>query len=216
MFRQTLWGGLAIIGDSIIATQDTYDNRIYAIGKGPSATTISAPDTGSTLGSSVIIKGTVSDISPGTTDSALTMRFPSGVPAVSDESISQWMLYVYKQFERPTNATGVPVTIDVIDANNNYRNIGTATTDSSGMFKLGWKPDIEGAYTVIATFAGSKAYYPSHGETAFVVDPAVQAPEVKTEGPSIADQYLLPATFGIIASVVIVGIALAFVLKKRQ
>jgi len=40
-FRQTHWGGTAIIGDSIIATQDTYDQRVYAIGKGPSATSIS-------------------------------------------------------------------------------------------------------------------------------------------------------------------------------
>jgi hypothetical protein len=41
-FRQTAWGGLAIIGDSIIATMDTYDLRVYAIGKGPSATTVTA------------------------------------------------------------------------------------------------------------------------------------------------------------------------------
>ena len=41
-FRQTGWGGLAIIGDSIIATMDTYDLRVYAIGKGPSATTVTA------------------------------------------------------------------------------------------------------------------------------------------------------------------------------
>ena len=27
LFRQTRWGGRAIIGDSIIATQDTYDQR---------------------------------------------------------------------------------------------------------------------------------------------------------------------------------------------
>ena len=38
--RQNHWGGRAIIGDSIIATADTYDNRIYAIGKGPSSTTL--------------------------------------------------------------------------------------------------------------------------------------------------------------------------------
>ncbi|HEX9261124.1 MAG TPA: PQQ-binding-like beta-propeller repeat protein [Candidatus Bathyarchaeia archaeon] len=215
MFRQTLWGGLGIIGDSIIATQDTYDNRIYAIGKGPTATTVSAPDVGINLGSSIVIKGTVMDISPGTADSALTMRFSNGVPAVSDESMSEWMLYVYKQFVRPTDATGVPVTIDVIDSNNNYRNIGSATTDSSGMFQFAWKPDIEGAYKVIATFGGSKAYYASYAETAFVVDTAPDTTGPEPQGPSLADQYLLPATLGIIASVVIVGIVLALVLRKR-
>ena len=32
-----------IIGDSIIATMDSYDQRIYAIGKGPTETTVTAP-----------------------------------------------------------------------------------------------------------------------------------------------------------------------------
>jgi outer membrane protein assembly factor BamB len=215
MFRQTLWGGLGIIGDSIIATQDTYDNRIYAIGKGPSATTVSAPDTSLTLGSSIVIRGTVTDISPGTKDSALTMRFPNGVPAVADEHMSDWMLYVYKQFSRPKDATGVPVTIDVLDSNGNYRNIGTATTDSSGMFKFAWKPDIEGAYTVIATFAGSGAYYPSYAETAFVVDPAAAAPEIPQEQPSMADTYLLPGIGIIVAAIAVVGAVMVLMLRRR-
>ena len=36
MYRQTRWGGNGIIGDSIIATMDTYDQQVWAIGKGPS------------------------------------------------------------------------------------------------------------------------------------------------------------------------------------
>ncbi|MDH5266323.1 MAG: PQQ-binding-like beta-propeller repeat protein, partial [Candidatus Bathyarchaeota archaeon] len=51
MFRQTRWGGPAIIGDSIIATMDTYDQRVYAIGKGPSATTVSIQNDVITRGS---------------------------------------------------------------------------------------------------------------------------------------------------------------------
>ena len=43
MFRQTRLGWtVPVIGDSIIATMDTYDQRIYAVGKGPSATTVMA------------------------------------------------------------------------------------------------------------------------------------------------------------------------------
>jgi hypothetical protein len=49
----------------------------------------------------------VIDISPGTDEHALQKRFPNGVPAVADETMSDWMLYVYKQFPRPTDATGV-------------------------------------------------------------------------------------------------------------
>ncbi len=33
-FRQSRWGGRAILRDSIIATQDTYNQQVYAIGKG--------------------------------------------------------------------------------------------------------------------------------------------------------------------------------------
>ena len=46
MFRDTRWGGNGVIGDSIIATMDTYDQRVYAIGKGSSAITVNAPDNG--------------------------------------------------------------------------------------------------------------------------------------------------------------------------
>ena len=71
------------------------------------------------------------------------------------------MEYVYEQQPMPTNATGVPVTITVIDSNGNYRQIGTTTTDSSGMYSFPWTPDIRGKYTVIATFAGTGSYYGS-------------------------------------------------------
>jgi hypothetical protein len=101
MFRQTRWGGCAVMGDSKIATMDTYDQRIYTIGKGPSATAVTALPKISVHGSNVLVEGMVTDISAGTKDDALTARFPNGVPAVSDENMSEWMLYVYKQFEKP-------------------------------------------------------------------------------------------------------------------
>jgi hypothetical protein len=102
-FRQTEWGSRAILGDSVIATMNTYDLLIYAIGKGPSAMTLSAPDTAITAKTPVLIKGTITDVSPGTVTNKMQFRFPNGVPAVSETSMSDWMLYVYKQFERPTN-----------------------------------------------------------------------------------------------------------------
>ena len=66
MYRQTRWGGNAIMGDSIIATMDTYDQRIYAVGKGPSETTVTASPKVTGFGSSVQIEGMVTDVSPGT------------------------------------------------------------------------------------------------------------------------------------------------------
>ena len=172
MFRQTDWGGSAVMGDSIIATMDTYNQMIYAIGKGPSAITVTAPDTGIQPGTSVVIKGMVTDISPGTKDDKIKMRFPNGVAAVSDDSMSDWMLYVYKQFTRPTNATGVEVTLSVLDANGNFRTIGTTTSSTDGFYSYAWTPDISGEYKVYANFAGSNAYYGSQAESAFTVEEA--------------------------------------------
>ena len=217
MFRQSRWGGRAILGDSIIATQDTYNQQIYAIGKGPSKLTVSAPNIGVPQGSSVILSGTVTDVSPGTNDIQLTTRFPNGVPAISDDSQSDWMLYVYKQFNKPTNATGVDVTLIALDSNNNYREIGTAITDASGTYSMQWTPDIPGKYTIFASFAGSGAYYGSSAQTAIGVDaPLETATPTVTEQPvSIADQYFIPAISGLFVAIV-VAIALILVsLKKR-
>jgi hypothetical protein len=215
-FRQTGWGGIAVIGDSIIATMDTYDQRIYAIGKGPSATTVTAPDIGVPMGKSVLIRGTVTDISPGTAEYALTARFPNGVPAVADENMSDWMLYVYKQFPRPADVAGVEVTLDVLDSNGNYRNIGTATSDANGAFSFVWEPDIPGKYTVYATFAGSESYWSSSAETAFNVEEAPAATPEPTPMPaSAADLYFVPATTGIIIAIAVVGAILILMLRKR-
>jgi hypothetical protein len=134
LFRTTHWGGSAVLGDSVIAMYSTYDQLVYAIGKGPSAMTVQAPLNGITVGDKLVIQGTVMDVSPGTKEAALTLRFPNGVPAVSDESTGEWMKYVYVHFPKPTNATGVPVSIDAIDPNNNYIHIGDATSDASGLF----------------------------------------------------------------------------------
>ena len=216
MFRQTRWGGNGIIGDSIIATMDTYDQRVYAIGKGPTQTTMMVSPKVSVEGSSVLVEGSVLDVSPGLNTAALTARFPNGVAAVSDDSQSPWMLYVWKQFSRPADVTGVPVTIDVLDANGNYRNIGTTTSDASGAFSFAWQPDIPGKYTVYVTFAGSAAYYPSYTQSAFVVDSAPDATAQPTAKPdSAADLYFVPATIGLLIAIIVVGLLTILVLRKR-
>jgi hypothetical protein len=218
LFRQSRWGGRAIIGDSIIATQDTYNQQVYGIGKGPSQTTVTAPDIGVPFGSSVVIRGTVTDVSPGTEDYGLRARFPNGVPAMSDASQSEWMTYVYKQFTRPSTAVGVDVTLNVVDANGNFREIGTTTTDTSGTYALNWKPDIPGKYTVLATFAGTGAYYGSFDQTAIFVDesPVTPSPTPVTHTETAADLYLLPGIAAIIIAIAVVGAVLALlVIRKR-
>jgi hypothetical protein len=145
------------------------------------------------------------------------MRFPNGVPAIADESMSEWMLHVYKQFPMPMNTVGVPVTIDVMDANGNYRNIGTAVSDATGVFNFEWMPDIPGKYTVIATFAGSDSYYPSYAQTAFVVDEAAATPEPQQDvtAPPPTDMYILSGVAAIIVAIVIGFAVTILMLRKR-
>jgi len=219
LFRQTRWGGRAIIGDSVIATMDTYDQQVYAVGKGPTETTVTAPDNGVPFGSSVMIRGSVKDVSPGTKSSRLSLRFPNGVSAVSDDNMSDWMKYVYKQFqyEPHTKWVGVEVNLYVVDANMNARPIGTATTSAeNGAFAFAWQPDIPGTYYLYADFDGSKAYFGSHAETAFVVDPA---PEV-TPGPTptpvpMTDTYIMGFGIGMIVAIIVIGLVIILMLRKR-
>jgi hypothetical protein len=216
MFRQTRWGGCGVIGDSIIATMDTYDQRVYAVGKGPSATTVTASPKISTEGNSVLVEGMVTDISPGTEDYALTARFPNGVPAVSDGNMSAWMLYVYKQFELPANVLGVDVVVSVLDPNNNCYEVATTTSDASGFFKASFVPLVPGEYTVIATFEGSGAYYGSFAETAINVDQAPAATAEPTASPaSAADLYFMPVSIGMIVAIVAVLALLVLLLRRR-
>jgi hypothetical protein len=215
LMRETRWGGNPVMGDGIIAGFDTYDLQIYAMGKGPSAMTVAAGPKVTTTGGSIIIDGTVMDNSPGLKTTAMQLRFPNGVAAVSDASQADWMMYVYKQFEQPTTATGVPVVISVVDANGNYRQIGTTTSDANGYYSFNWTPDITGKYTVLAQFCGSAAYYGSIAETSFAVDEAASTP-VPTETPqSAADLYFIPAIIGVIIAIVVVGAVLALLVTKK-
>jgi len=205
-----------LIGDSVVTFMNTYDLQVYAIGKGPSATTVSIKNDVITHGNNVLLTGTVMDVSPGTKATNRLLRFPNGVPAVSDESTSAWMQYVYQQFDRPLNATGVPVELFVIDANNNYRSIGTTTTDATGFYSYQWSPDISGKYTVYAKFEGSNSYYPSQATTAFAVTEAETTPAPTESPPSTVEQYFWVAVAAIIAVIVICFIITILLLKKKE
>lgn len=201
-----LWSNFAI-ADGYAISLNGMDNQIYSFGKGQTTTTVTASPEVSVQGSSVLIKGTVLDQSPGA----------KGTPAIADQYMTEWMEYLYKQHEKPTNAVGVEVKLDVIDSNGNFRNIGTATSDSDGFYSYGWKPDIAGMYTLIASFNGTKSYFPSHSETAFLVDeaPTTTAQPDTLQQASIADTYLLPGIIGIIVAIAIVGVVLLMAIRRR-
>jgi hypothetical protein len=166
----------------------------------------------------VVIQGTVTDISTGTKQTEQAADFPNGVPVASDASMSDWMGYVYQQQPCPTNFTGVPVTINVLDSNNNFRSIGTATTDASGSFSLAWAPDIPGNFTVYANFAGTNGYWPSNGETHIYASAAAPtAAPTATPQSNLATTVDLMTYMAVVAIAIIIAIAIAtvFILRKR-
>jgi hypothetical protein len=188
--------------------------QIYCIGKGPSATTVTATPKVSTHGDSVLVEGTVVDIAAGTQQHEQAARFPSGVPAVSDESVSAWMEYVYMQKPLPDNVTGVEVVLETLDPNGNFYEIGRATTDASGLYSYMFTPEVPGKYTIIASFKGSESYWGSHAETAIGVNEAPQASPTPTPPPpSMADTYIVGFGTAIIV-IIIVGFVI-LILRKR-
>ena len=202
------------VADGVLTYWNNYDHQVYAVGKGPSEMSVSIANDVIQSGSSIMIKGTITDISAGTKQKEQAARFPQGVPAVSDASQSEWMEYVYMQKPRPMDTTGVPITMSVVDANGNYRDIGTAISNADGFFALNWKPDIDGQYTVYASFGGSESYWPSHAVTAFNVDPAPQvSPTTIPETVSTPfEMYFAASTVAIIIAIAIVAL---LILRKR-
>jgi hypothetical protein len=223
--------GIVEVADGAVVAGNDYDNRMYVYSKGPSAITVNAPDTVIPKGTPVLIKGTVTDQSPGN----------PGIPAISDVDQEQWMEYIYMEQAKPTHITGVPVHLTAMDPNGNFQDIGTFTSDMSGLYSALWTPPIEGKYTVTATFAGSESYDSSQASTAFGVATAQPAPvvtsgptstasattnptTVPTNGPSPSSSVQPPGNampmttlIAIISAVVIiVAAAAALVLRRRR
>jgi hypothetical protein len=214
------------IAYGIILSLNAYDNMLYAFGKGPTSMTVSAPSTGVTTATPISISGTIIDVSPGTRaldepdvtmtkQNEVALRFPNGLPCVSDESQSLWMEYVYEQQPLPTNTTGVPVTISVVDSNGNYRQIGE-TTSVDGTFSYTWTPDIAGDYEVIASFSGSNSYWPSSAIGHFTAsDVATTAPTSTTpSGVATTTDLMTYMVIGVI--VILIAIAIVGVLLLRK
>jgi outer membrane protein assembly factor BamB len=205
-----------IVADGFFVFLNCYDMKIYCVGKGPSKTAVSIQNDVTTHGKKVLVQGSVIDIAAGTGQAEQAARFPNGVPAVSDASQGVWMEYVYMQKPKPTNVTGVQVIVSVLDPNGNCYEVGRATSDASGFFKLTFEPLVPGEYTVIASFAGSESYWPSQAETAIYVEEAPAATPEPTPTPaSVADLYLVPGIIAIIAAIAVVGLVIILMLRKR-
>jgi hypothetical protein len=144
---------------------------------------------------------------------------------------------VTKTIACPTNVKGVPVTLEAVAPDGTRIPIGTVTSDMGGLFKKLWTPPVEGEYTIIATFAGSKSYGPSFAETAIGVTAAPPASPSPSASPSASVSPTPSATASaspsappagsapginiyvitaIIVAVAAVLVAAAVVLKRRH
>ena len=194
------WISVQAIADGYLVGQNLYDNRIYCIGKGPSATTVTVSPEVATTGSSILIKGTVTDQSSGQV----------GTAAVSDASMGAWMVYLHEQQPCPADVTGVPVKLQALGSGGTTIDIGTVTSDGYGLFKKLWTPPTDGEYTIQATFAGSDSYGSSSAETAAGVSKVSSTATVESSSTQL-ELYLAAATVAIIIAIAIATL----ILRKR-
>jgi len=214
----SLGGQYAQMADGKVLALNYFDNQIYCIGRGPSATTVSAPQLVPTVGSKVVITGTVTDqTATGRRNTNGMFDFTlKGTPAISDEDMGAWMEYLFMQQARPADAKGVEVVLETLDPNGNFYEIGRTTSDITGAYGVTWEPPVPGDYQITATFAGSASYGPSQAITYMSVDDAPEPTPAPTPTPaSIVETYFAPAVIGIIITIVVVGLLLLLLLRKR-
>jgi len=218
LWALTCWPQGPKIADGRLVTFDLFDMEIYCFGKGPSATTVTASPKVSVNGDAVLIEGTVTDDSPsgrqncnGGLDFSL-----KGTPAIADESMDVWMEYMFHQRPKPEDAKGVEVILETFDPNNNFYEIGRATSDVEGNYGFAFIPEVPGTYQIFATFEGSESYGPSTATTYINVEEAPQAsPPPTPTPPPPTDMYILGSTAGIIIAIAVVGLVVVLMLRRR-
>ena len=205
---------VAAASDGYFIAGSNYDGKLYVIGKGPSATSVSAPQTEIIAGSKAVITGTVLDQSPS----------QPGTPAISDASMATWMDYLNLQMPidglyHNITITGVPVSLDAIDPNGNSLHLATVASDVRGNYHYTWTPTTVGDYQIVATFAGSNAYGSSSAGTFATVIAAssTPTPSQTTAQSNLATTtdlmtYIVLSAIAIIIAIAIVG---ALILRKH-
>jgi PQQ-like domain len=207
-----VWSGPGPVADGYL-TISSSDGYMYVVGKGKSALTVTAPDTAVLLGTALVIKGTILDLSPA----------QPNTPCVSKDSMSTQMQYLHLQqpidgIWHNQTVTGVPIALTAIDSNGNYEDVGTVISDGYyGTFSKTWTPPIEGDYKIIASFAGDDSYGSSAASTAITVSQASTTTTTPAPAKGVADytMTIVGAAIAIIIAVLIVGVAIVLILRKR-
>jgi outer membrane protein assembly factor BamB len=219
LWKILFWGRSIKIADGILTAWNYYDGQVYAFGKGPSATTVSASPEVSAIGNSVMIKGTVTDqTSTGRRNVNNVLEFSlKDTPAISDEDMQAWMQYKFMGQGYPAGAKGVELVLSVLDPNNNMYEIGKTTSDSTGAFSSQFDPEVPGTYYITARFKGSASYYPSFATISIQV--SEEATAIASPYPAVVlpptEMYIVGGVIAIIVAIAIVGIVIVTMLKKR-
>ncbi len=199
------------IADGYLIGTDVDNGIQYALGKGRTETTITAPTSTVSSKSSVLLQGSVMDMSPG----------KPNTPAVADKDMSEWMDYLYGQnatlMNNPPKPDGVTVRLSAVDSNGTVTDLGTVKTDSSGQFSLKWTPPKADVYTITATFDGSESYFGSWTETAVSTELAPTGAQTTSSVPSDSSTNTILLAIAVVAVAIIVAIAIVgvFIIKKR-
>jgi outer membrane protein assembly factor BamB len=208
-------GSPGAIADGYLTTSSA-DGYFNVIGRGQSATTVTASPKTSIGSDKILIEGTVLDQSPA----------QPGTPCVAKESMSQQMNYLHMQqpvggiFNNVT-VIGVPVSLLAMASDGTYTDLGTVTTNGYyGTFSLAWTPPKADTYTIVATFHADDSYGSSSAATAVAVSPAPAATTTATPTPTTTNlattsdlmTYIVVAAIAIIIAIAIVGV---LVLRKH-
>jgi hypothetical protein len=204
-------GAAGAIADGYLTYDNKYDGYMYVFGKGPSETTVAAPQTAIAAGTNAVISGTVLDQSPA----------QPGAACVSKDSMTAYMEYLHMQkpidgFYHNVTVTGVTVSLDSIDPNNNHVHIGTVTSDAAGNFGFVWTPTIPGRHQIIATFAGDDSYGSSMATTYAVVAEAPAEPAAVETPVDMTGTYVTYGTIAIIIAIAVVGALLALLMLRKR
>lgn len=206
-------GSTGAIADGYL-TLAGQDGTLYVYGKGRSATIVTAPDIAVALGSKMVIKGSVLDMSPA----------QPNTPCVSKESMTTQMEYLHRQMPIAglwNNETiiGVPVSLDAVDPNGNSIHIGDVVTDGySGTFGYTWKPDIPGQYMITATFIGDGSYVSSFASTYATIEETTDEPTPSSSAitlDSINNSIMTMAVVIGIAIIIAIALSTLLILRRR-
>jgi hypothetical protein len=193
------------LASGVLTYGNAYDGMTYAFAKGPTEITVETPLTAQPLGTSVLIQGTVMDMSPGAPNT----------PCVSDASQNAWMQYLYNNHPKPTEdeVDGVVVHLEYVGADGVVKDLTHVTSDLNGKYQYAWTPPAEGTYRIIATLDPTESYWSSTNDSGLLVAAAHETVE-----PEAAPDYtmLMYGIIGAVIAAIVIGIvSLMLILRKK-